>query len=199
LYLPDCATPGEPPTRSTTAMAITTVAKNRGSNPVTLRLISVSSPARFLSWPVSITDLYEAGSLTHLSLPHVVSVRPCREAPSPSRELTDCAGGVDCCRVNKPRGRSPRKSAVFIQAEGAAPPGNTGPVSDASPADQFMANAATSWGCKTKPPKIPPATNYPDFDGWRRCQVGLERAAGVRLASPTLRISTEVGLPAGRR
>ena len=40
--------------------------------------------------------------------------------------------------------------------------------------------------------KIPPTADFPDFDGWRRCQVGLKRASGLGSASPTLNISTTV-------
>jgi len=33
---------------------------------------------------------------------------------------------------------------------------------------------APGWWCKPTPPKILPITNFPDFNGWRDCQVGLE-------------------------
>jgi hypothetical protein len=48
------------------------------------------------------------------------------------------------------------------------------------------------WGCKPKPPKIAPTSNFPHFDGWRRCQVGLKGASDLGSTSPTLRISTEI-------
>ena len=47
-------------------------------------------------------------------------------------------------------------------------------------------------GCKPKPPKILPTTNFPDFDGWRDCQDGLEGASGLGRVSPTLRFSTQI-------
>jgi len=47
-------------------------------------------------------------------------------------------------------------------------------------------------GCKPKPPKILSTTNFPDFDGWRDCQVGLERASGLGFVSPTFRILTQI-------
>jgi len=55
--------------------------------------------------------------------------------------------------------------------------------------------AVTPRGCKPKPPKILPITNFPDFDGWRDCQVGLEGPSGLCClgwVSPILRISTQI-------
>jgi hypothetical protein len=52
--------------------------------------------------------------------------------------------------------------------------------------------ANQSGGCKPKPPKIPPTTNFPDFDCWHRLRVGLEAASDLDRGSPTFRISTEV-------
>jgi len=47
-------------------------------------------------------------------------------------------------------------------------------------------------GCKPKPPEILPITNFPDFDGWCDCQLGLERASGLGWVSPTFRILTQI-------
>jgi hypothetical protein len=39
---------------------------------------------------------------------------------------------------------------------------------------------STLRGCKPKPPKIPPTTNFPDFDGWRRLQDRSGSGSGPR-------------------
>ena len=45
---------------------------------------------------------------------------------------------------------------------------------------------------KPKPPKILLATNFPVFDGWRDCKIGLEGASSLGWVSPTFRILTQI-------